>query len=184
MQNEQDSKTSPFDKDWRPDRGAFRDERGTFYTQGLFLEIGYDADTAVYTLQHDDREYNGKWYPSIRRLYLETSDPTEYKFARRFFYSWEHWQRIAASKVFAEHIASWRAELAVLLRARAVDSIIAQSATSFQAAKWLADNGIKPAQKTKQAGEKKPGSRVDENATNDRSRVESILRGRKTTGDE
>lgn len=182
MQHEASADASPFGKDWRPDRARFRDDRGAFFTQALFLELAYDK-RALYTLQHDDRIYEGEWYPSIRRLYVETMDPTEYEFAKRYFFSWEHWQRIAANKALADEVEAWRAELAAALRAAAVSKIVAQADTSFQAAKWLADNGIKPLERKKAPAGKKPGSRVDESATNDALRITQILHGKRSTGD-
>jgi hypothetical protein len=171
---------TPFDRHWRPDRSRFRDDRGTFFTQALFLELAYDP-RAIYTLQHDDRMYKGEWYPSIRRLYVETMDPTEYEFAKRYFFSWEHWQKTAANAAVAVEVQKWRDELAAALRAAAVAKIVAQADTSFQAAKWLADNGIKPLERKKASVGKKPGSRVDENATNDAHRITQILQGKRTT---
>ena len=65
----------------------FRDETtGNFYTQGLFLELSYaDLRNAVYTLKDFDYEFKGKTYISIKRLYLEIGDPTEYEFAQACF---------------------------------------------------------------------------------------------------
>jgi hypothetical protein len=117
---------------------------GDYITQGLFLEIGY-SDNSLYTLKHYDHEYKGKQYPSIRRLYLELEDPTEYLFANTYFDGWKHWQRICSNAVCLKHIEEWREELEVKLRSQAILDIIAtsaeQSQSSFQAAKWLADRG-------------------------------------------
>ena len=65
------------------DKSRLVDGQGKPLTQSLFLEIGY-TDFSVYTLKDQDYEYNDKVYPSLKRLYLEMEDPTEYEFARMF----------------------------------------------------------------------------------------------------
>lgn len=117
------------------------DSMGKPMTQSLFLEIGY-SDKAVYTLKEFDHEYNGKVYPSIKRLYLECGDPTEYEFANKYFLSWSHWQRISKNKNIAVYVREWRDELEVMLRCKGIRAAmdVAQSG-GFQAAKWLADRG-------------------------------------------
>lgn len=89
---------------WLPDRSRFRDRTGKYITQSLFLENGYNTELAVYTLTDEDKEYKGKVYPSLRRLFLECMDPTEYVFATTYLWGWEHWQRICANKMMAEFI--------------------------------------------------------------------------------
>lgn len=123
------------------DKSKFVDACGRPVTQSLFLEIGY-TDFSYYTLKDHDYEYNGYIYPSIKRLYLEMEDPTEYKFATTYFLSWKHWKRICENKALKGHIADWREELEVKLRCKGVKNalVIAQNG-SFQAAKWLADRG-------------------------------------------
>lgn len=117
------------------------DSSGKPLTQGLFLEIGY-GDSAIYTLKDDDHEYNGKTLPSIKKLYLEMEDTTEYEFANKFFLGWSHWQRICNNKVLRKYIDEWRTELDLKLRARAVKLMIEQADDGgYQAVKWLADRG-------------------------------------------
>jgi hypothetical protein len=121
------------------DKTKFKDVMGKYITQSLFLEIGYDADKAVYTLKDADYEYKGVVYPSLRRLYLEMADPEEYFFATTYLWGWEHWQRIVDNKVIREHIDQWRDELTVKLRALGVRNVISQSKGNLSAAKWVAD---------------------------------------------
>ncbi len=122
-------------------KADFVDSMGKPMTQSLFLEIGY-SDKAVYTLKEDDHDYNGKIYPSLKRLYLECADPTEYSFAKEHLLGWRHWQRICENKALKGHIMEWREELEVMLRCQGIKAAI-QNATEggFQAAKWLADRG-------------------------------------------
>lgn len=118
------------------------DEMGRYITQSLFLEINY-TDLAVYTLKDEHYEYNGKLYPSIKRLYLECEDPTEYEFANTYLCGWKHWQRLLDNKAIRKHIEEWREELEYKLRAKGIKRIVAEvnGANGMQASKWLADRG-------------------------------------------
>lgn len=123
------------------EKSEFQDDTGRPLTQSLFLEIGY-TDFAVYTLKEHDYEYNGKMYPSLKRLYLECEDPTEYDFANQHLLGWKHWQRMVENKLIRKHIDEWREELEYKLRAKAVKDMLASAkAGNYQAAKWFADRG-------------------------------------------
>jgi len=126
-----------------PDKKKFISHGNIPYTQKLFLELGYDADVAIYTLKDYDYEYEGKTYKSIKRLYLEMEDVTEYQFANEYFYSWNHWQRICNNKVIRKHIDEWRDELELKLRSHAIRNIIDMTSEErgFQAAKYVAEKG-------------------------------------------
>lgn len=124
-----------------PSKDKMVDSMGRPITQSLFLEIGY-TDAALYTLKEQDFEYNGKVLPSIKRLYLEIADPTEYEFAQTCFLGWSHWQRLCENKAVRKHIDEWRVELEVKLRSRGVKTaMLAAYGGNFQASKWLADRG-------------------------------------------
>ena len=128
------------------DRPKFKGGQGVWLTHSLFLETSnYDKALAVYTLKDEDHEYKGKVYPSLKRLYLEVGDPTEYSFAQQHLGGWEHWQRILNHKLIVkDHISKWREELEMRFRSEAVRGMV-DAATgmkpSFQAIKWLADAG-------------------------------------------
>lgn len=123
-------------------RDMFVDDRGRYKTLSLFLEIDYNKD-AIYTLKGYDHTYGDKVYPSLKRLYLECSDPTEYEFASRYLADWDHWQKMCNNKVLATHIEKWRYELELKLRAEGVQRIIrsARSKGNWLAAKFLAEKG-------------------------------------------
>lgn len=107
-------------------------------TQALFLELGYD-DYAIFTLKEQDYFYEGKMYPSIRRLFLSCQDPTEYEFANKYLLGWRHWQRIQENKAIRKFIDEWRDEFEVKLRAQGIGLAISAAKTgAFQASKWLA----------------------------------------------
>lgn len=141
MSAEQQQELKMIEADWRPTRAQMVDSMNRPLTQSLFLEVGYNED-AVYTFKDDDHEYNGKTYPSLKRLYLQCADPTEYEFAHLYLVNWNHWLRMCENKLLRKHIDTWRAELEIKLRCEAIRGLTAQSrAGNLQAQKWLADRG-------------------------------------------
>ena len=118
------------------------DPAGRPYTQSLFLELLYKPDIAVYTLKDVDHVYEGKEFKSLKRLYLEMEDVTEYDFANTYLLGWNHWQRLCENKAIRKHIDEWREELEYKLRSQAAKQMIKQAAKgSYQASKWLLDRG-------------------------------------------
>ncbi len=130
-------------KNFTPDKSKFKDEKGRYIVQGLFLEDRYNTDLAVYTLVGYDKEYEGKTFPSLKRLYLEEGDPGEYLFANKYLFDWPHWQRLCNNNIVRKHIEDWREELYLSLRSEGMATMInlAINSDSYQAAKWLADEG-------------------------------------------
>ena len=125
------------------DKEKFKDVGGRPITQSLFLEIGY-TDNAYYTLKDEDYTYKGKLYPSLKRLYLEHEDVTEYDFAVTYLLGWSHWQRLRKNKQLAKHIGEWEIELELKIRSAGLKAIIDAALDEdggFQAAKYLADKG-------------------------------------------
>lgn len=123
------------------EKSKMLDDQGRPLTQSLFLEVGY-TDFAVYTLKDFHYDYNGKTYPSLKQLYLEMEDPTEYNFASTYLLGWRHWQRLCENKQLRKHIDEWRAELEYKLRSKAVGMMLESARMgNYQAAKWFADRG-------------------------------------------
>lgn len=117
------------------------DSMGKFRTQSLFLELGYGTE-ALFTLKDQDHIHDGREYPSLKRIYLEFEDPTEYEFANTVLLGWKHWQRMCENKIIRKHIDEWREEMEVKLRSQAIrDAIQEAKKGHFQAAKWVADRG-------------------------------------------
>jgi hypothetical protein len=124
-----------------PTREQMLDGMGKPLTQSLFLEIGY-TEQSVYTLKDQDHFHDGKWYPSLKRLYLETEDPTEYEFATTFLLGWKHWMRLCENKAVRRHVDEWREELEIKLRSKGVKEVLKSAlAGNYQAAKYLSDRG-------------------------------------------
>lgn len=94
---------------------TFKGASGAYYTKQLFYETAdTDREFVLYTLKDDDHE----GYPSIRRLYVEFEDETEYEFARAYFGSWRHWKRLLECSWFRPVIEEAREELSVRLAAK------------------------------------------------------------------
>ena len=127
---------------FKPDKSKFKTSGGNYIVQGLFLEDSYNTEMAVYTLAGEDKLYNGKTYPSLKRLYLVHGDPEEYSFAVEYLNDWGHWQRMCKNKTLLPHITLWREELNLSLRSEAIAALIGLAKSgSYQAAKYLADEG-------------------------------------------
>lgn len=126
--------------DFTPDRSKLKDAQGRYLTQGLFLEMTYDdLRFVMYTLTDEDKEHKGVIYPSLKRLYLEMEDPTEYHFANKYLWGWDHWQKICKNTILYDHIVQWQEELEIRLRAKAIKSLLSMTEGNFNAAKWAAD---------------------------------------------
>jgi hypothetical protein len=117
----------------------FRNDNNNLYARELFVEFNTKPEVCLYTLK--DHDYRG--YPSLKRLYLEDRDVTEYLFATRYFDGWNHWEQLAKTAWLSPYVAQWRNELALLLEAEQIDRLIATSAgtskEAFAAQKYLAD---------------------------------------------
>lgn len=121
----------------------FRDSQNRLRLGSLLIEEGY-RPSAIYTLRETDFEYKDKKYLSLKKAYIECSDPTEYNFAIKYFESWEHWAKFSTLKNVAEKLQNWREELEIKLRADAMRSVIESAkGGNFNASKWLADGNWK-----------------------------------------
>lgn len=125
------------------DKEKLVDTMGRPLTQSLFLEIGY-SQFAVYTLKEYDYPYKGKHYPSLKKLYLQEEDPTEYAFAEKHLLGWQHWKKLQGNAQIMRHIQEWREELELKIRSQAIRDMMnlcASESGNFSAAKFLADRG-------------------------------------------
>jgi hypothetical protein len=94
----------------------FKNSIGRRLLQALFFETTLaDKSQVLFTLKEQDHE----GYPSLYRLYMEASDPTEYQFAVSNLDGWSHWTELCAAKWFQPYVEAWRAELAVKLDSEA-----------------------------------------------------------------
>lgn len=127
-------------------KSKFKDNQGRYKTYSLFFETKAHSttrDVAVFSLMDDDREIDGVFYPSLKKMYLETEDITEYLFATEVMgTSWEHWKRLTRNKLIAKHINEWREELEIKIRAKGIKSAVGLADEgNYSASKYLADRG-------------------------------------------
>lgn len=122
---------------------ALKDTMGRFRTQSLFIEMRNPKYPSPFTLKDDDH----KGATSMRMVYLDISDPTEYSTAIALLgpQGWRHWQILLQCEWFKPHVTRWRTELATKFESDRFQEMIAvavgQNGTpaGVQATKWLAD---------------------------------------------
>jgi hypothetical protein len=99
----------------------FKNASGAWLTKQLFIEYAQeDKSLSKFSLKGYDHEYRGMIYPSLRRLYVESMDPTEFIFAENHLGGWEHWKAICNQSWFKEYLSDWREELETKIRAHAL----------------------------------------------------------------
>lgn len=125
-----------------------KDKIHRFKTGSLFMETMQEkGGEPAFTL----KGYDHKGLCSMRRLYVELADPTEYTQAMVLLGSWEHWERLSNVPWFkSEHLDAWRAELEVKLRSQAIMDM--QESNSLKAKEFLANAKWKPDEKSPRRG--------------------------------
>jgi hypothetical protein len=113
---------------------------GNRLTKGLFYETTMaDKAGVVYTLK--DEPHLG--YPSLRALYLEANDPTEFKFAELALDGWDHWVSLSSCSFFQPYLVKWRSELELKIKSAALARIMVEAKTSsknsFMANRYLVE---------------------------------------------
>jgi|TARA_Y100000296_G_C5171878_1_gene257741 hypothetical protein len=118
--------------------GPLKDKMNRPLTKGLFYETRHPNIQASYTTKPHDREIDGKLYISLKRLYLESLDPTEESFVQTAFDGdWHQWDKVrhvsALSSFFKRSkkfrpdepwFDEWREELEVKLRSAGIRAIV------------------------------------------------------------
>jgi len=161
------------------DKSILKDKMGRYRTQSLFYEQNNSELDAIFTLKDYDYTIHGVNYPSLKKMYLEIADITEYEFSQIVFGSWKHWQRICNNAVLKIYVEEWREELEVKIRSRAIRAIYetAKDAGSkgTTAAKYIADGGWKGKRgrpsKEEIAREKKIALGIDKELDEDADRM-------------
>ena len=127
----------------------YKADQGSFRTKSLFFEYSAPAMRQKYpppfTIKEDDYEKDGEIYVSMKRLYLEKRDPTEYLFAKEVLGSYPAWTVLKDSTFFKPFGEAWHTELMLLLQAENIQEIRLEAASDSKgassAAKWLAEKG-------------------------------------------
>ena len=159
----------------------FKDSNRRWLTQGLFFETAQNDKFLMYTL----RDECSKGLPSLKRLYLETMDYTEYRFANKYLGGWEHWQRLCSNALIGREIAKWREELEIKMVSEGLLQItdIARDTENkgrLTAARFLAERGFKPkdsvGRPTKKQVEAQKGmdARVADSVSSDLDRLRKL----------
>lgn len=151
--------------------------QGKWLLKGMFFEMcppHKREEYCSFTLKEDDHE----GYVSMKKLYLQYNDPTEYQFAIEVLGNYSHWKLLSNCDWFKPYVESWRDEMEAKLTSEAVRQIALASMEEkgFQAAKWLAEKGYKEKQvgaksKAAKAKEAKINQMVDEDLEKDAVRL-------------
>lgn len=135
---------------------SVRTPLGHYRTESLFLEVWrpIEGQRPVYTLERADREdpkVPGNILPSFQAEYVRLQDPSGYKAALSMLGSWSHWQRLAKTAWFKEHLDEWNEEIVAGLRARGLETFVKQADKGdLKAAEWLTNYTVTgPADKPK-----------------------------------
>lgn len=139
----------------------WKTDQGVYYTKSLFYETvsSEDKPHVQYTLKQED--HNG--YPSLRKLYLEEMDPTEYRFANKYLGGWDHFTKLKESDWFMEYLENWREELEVKLKSLAYERVMNEAQNELSKNKLLANKylieTVKRIQKNEDLGSKETKGR-------------------------
>lgn len=119
----------------------------TIYKHGILFREQHalnpnkkDYSQTIYSF--DEKE----GYIPLKELYLEISDPTEYKFAAMAFFNYKHYCQLMEYEFFKKFIDKCRDELELKLRCEAVNKIKDEAlkgsgASSITAAKYVIERG-------------------------------------------
>lgn len=111
-----------------PDKSKFKNSSGTHLLKPIFYELDEQGrPNAQFSLKPHDSTFEGVVYPSLRRLYVELEDPTEYLFSETYLDGWTHWKKLSSASFFQEHLTEWREELDIRLRAKSLVRIKARA---------------------------------------------------------
>lgn len=113
----------------------FRNNKNRLYTKSLFKETSEEPEQILYTLTREDGEY-----PSLYKLYMAEEDLYEFNFAVKYFESFRHWKSICQSAWMTVHIAEWREELELKIKAKSLKSLIDKADKDPSVAKYLLQN--------------------------------------------
>ena len=146
-------------------------------TKALFYEYRNTALEPTYTVHFQDRRVGDKVYKSMRLVYINTCDPTEWTFVQQVCHGdWEYWNQLQKAlnnyilKPKKDSVDRWRKEMEVKMRSDAVVAIYkdTQQATpsSISSAKWLAEGRYKVKPTAAKAREEVVASSAQEKPAN------------------
>lgn len=143
---------------WRPDKSKFKHSskynRG-WVTWGMFIDppkgtfvrerdMLKNLEFAQYTYGDDHLYKDGKFYPSLKKIFLDIGDPTGYEFYTKYLGGQDHWDLLFDQPRWVELVNSWQEELEVRLRSAAIREIAKLAVKGqYAAAKYIAEAGWK-----------------------------------------
>lgn len=122
------------------------EQRTVLVYLGLIFGIAKNTQYVVYSLTDEDRVVNidgeDVQLYSLKSRYLAESDPTEYRFVKRWMPSWRVWLKLKKNPQFREHLEFWREELEVKLMSAGMEQVIDLAGDrNYHAAKFLVEKG-------------------------------------------
>jgi hypothetical protein len=128
----------------------YKNASGSRLLRGLFFEeTGADKTGVAYTLKERDHE----GYASLKRLYMEIGDLTEYRFATQCLDGLEHWDMLCNCNWFKPYVEKWRRELSLKIQSTALANILEEtlrdSPAKFSANKYVLEQGWAPKTRNK-----------------------------------
>lgn len=117
---------------------------GQRLVKALFHEYSYQAESEpLYTFQREDKEVDGKVYPSLYRLYMACDDISEASFVSQYMYDLKQWDMIRNNNLFKDEINEWRRNLRMRKLGQVIEVLekdaLDEGPTSTASAKFLAD---------------------------------------------
>ena len=171
-------------------KNLLKDSRKRYRTLSLFREFYLSEVEPLWSLQDEDPQNT---LPSLKKLYMNIGDPTEYEFALQAFGSWKHWLKIKNSKAITAFIEDWPIELEVKLRSEGIKGVIKEAESGkakFNAAKFLANADWKSTtskrgrpSKEEVERERKIAAKLDSEFSQDAERIGlQVIQGSKDNG--
>lgn len=120
---------------------------GRWRTESMFVETNRVEDKfpSLFCLGQGRETEDLPW---IKRLYLETMDPTEWKFATEVLGGWQHWKRLSESPFMKAFVKEWREEMEVQVRSLGIkQQIHLAEKGNNNASRWVAEKGWEPKRK-------------------------------------
>lgn len=132
-------------KPYKLNKPSLKDSQLRLRTNSLFYELKVDGYDPIFTLYRDHKEYHGKWYYSLHRLFVDYGDISEYNFAMYLLGDWMHWQRLLGNAKIKTVIDDAKIELEAKLRSDmimgAIDLAKTKGAGQLNAIKYVAEHG-------------------------------------------
>jgi carbohydrate-selective porin OprB len=118
----------------------YKDKIGRYRTKSLFCEFPVEGYSPVFTLESEDKEWEGNTMRSMRAMYVSYDD--DWSFAKDAFGGWEQWEAVKESAVVAPVVEGWERERFERMKQEAIAEAVKQSKDgNFAASKWIATKG-------------------------------------------